>query len=46
MNEQAINQVITNYAIENANLKVAVATLQVELEELKALQNTETEGDK
>ena len=41
MNEQAINTVITNYAIENANLKVAVATLQVELEELKTLQNTE-----
>lgn len=43
MNEQAINTVITNYAIENANLKVAVATLQAELEELKALQNTEEE---
>lgn len=41
MNEQAINTVITNYAIENANLKVAVATLQVELEELKTLKNTE-----
>lgn len=41
MNEQAINTVITNYAIENANLKVAVATLQAELEDLKAEKNTE-----
>ena len=43
MNEKAINHVIINYAIENANLKVAFATLQAELEELKALQNTEEE---
>ena len=41
MNEKAINQVISNYAIENANLKVAVATLQAELEDLKAEKNTE-----
>lgn len=45
MNEQAINQVISNYAIENANLKVAVATLQAELQELKETQNTEEKGE-
>ncbi len=41
MNEKAINTVITNYAVENANLRIQVATSQAELEELKALQNTE-----
>lgn len=35
MNEKAINVVISNYAIENAHLRVSVATLQAELEELK-----------
>lgn len=45
MNEKAINTVISNYAIENANLKVAVATLQAELEELKATENTEEKGE-
>lgn len=35
MNDQAIQQVITDYAIENANLRVAVATLQAEIKALK-----------
>lgn len=35
MNEQAIQQVITDYALENANLRVAVATLQAENRALK-----------
>jgi hypothetical protein len=35
MNEQAIQQVITDYALENANLRVAVATLQAEIKVLK-----------
>lgn len=35
MNDQAIQQVITDYAIENANLRVAVATLQAEIKVLK-----------
>jgi len=43
MNEQAINTVITGYAIENANLKIQVATLSSEMEELKASQNKEEE---
>lgn len=41
MNEKAINSVISNYAIENANLKIQVASLQVELESLKESENTE-----
>lgn len=41
MNEQAINTVITEYAVEVANLRVMVATLQQQLEE--AQQNTEEE---
>lgn len=40
MNEQAIQQVITDYAIENANLRVAVATLRAEI---KALKEKESE---
>lgn len=40
MNDQAIQQVITDYAIENANLRVAVATLQAEI---KALKEKESE---
>ena len=35
MNEQAIQQVITDYALENANLRVVVATLQAEIKALK-----------
>lgn len=41
MNEQAINTVITEYAIEVANLRVTVATLHSELEELQKEQKTE-----
>ena len=43
MNEQAINQVISNFAIENANLRIQVANLQSEMESLKVSQNTEEE---
>lgn len=39
MNEKAINTVLTNYAVETANLRIQVATLQTELEDLKATQN-------
>lgn len=38
MNEQAVNEVISNYAIENANLKLMVATLSVKLEQLESAQ--------
>lgn len=45
MNEKAIQAVITDYAMEVANLRLTVATLQQENEELKnesETQNTET----
>lgn len=35
MNEKAINQVISEYAIEVANLRIMVSTLRNELEEAK-----------
>lgn len=43
MNEQAINQVISNYAIENANLRIQVATLQEELNKLENERNNDLE---
>lgn len=43
MNEQAIQQVITEYAMENANLKIAVATLQAQLSELQKEEEPEEE---
>ena len=51
MNEQAINKVIGDYAVEVANLRIIVATLQDENEKLKVeideLKNDEeaTEND-
>jgi len=42
MNEQAIQTVISEYAIENANLRLAVATLKAENDQLK----TQLEADK
>ena len=45
MNEQAINQVITGFAIENANLKIQVATLSAELEKAQEQKNTEEKGE-
>jgi len=42
MNEQVAQQVISEYAIENANLRLAVATLKLEIEKLK----NELEPDK
>ena len=46
MNEKAVQKVISDYAMEVANLRVTVATLQAELEEVLASQNTEEEkGD-
>lgn len=45
MNEKAIQQVISEYAMEVANLRLTVATLQQENEELKnelETQNAET----
>lgn len=41
MNEKAIQQVISEYAMEVANLRLTVATLQQENEELKESQNTD-----
>ena len=35
MNEQAVQTVISEYAIENANLRLAVATLKAENDQLK-----------
>ena len=42
MNEQAVQQVITDYAMENANLRVAVATLK---SEIKSLEEQLRKGD-
>ncbi len=39
VNEQALNEILTEYVIENANLKLVIKQLQIELEMLK-------EGDK
>lgn len=41
MNEQAVNKVITDFAIENANLRIQNAELRAELEQFKK----EKEGD-
>ena len=41
MNEQALNEVLTEYVVENANLKIIIKQLQLEIEELKK----EKEGD-
>lgn len=35
MNEQALINVLTQYAIENADLKLQIETMKQELEELK-----------
>lgn len=52
MNEQAINKVISNYAIEQANMRVALETvvaeneeLKKEIEELKGGKNNKEEGE-
>lgn len=46
MNEEVMGQVIGDYATENANLKIRVATLQLELnkalKELEEIKSTET----
>ena len=41
MNEQALNEVLTEYVVENANLKIVIKQLQLEIEELKK----DKEGD-
>ena len=41
MNEQALNEVLTEYVVENANLKIMIKQLQLEIEELKK----DKEGD-
>lgn len=47
MNEQAVQKVISEYAIENANLRLAVATIKAELEATKlALEEKETNDKK
>lgn len=52
MNEQAINKVISKYAIEQANMRVALETvvaenekLKKEIEELKGGKNNKEEGE-
>lgn len=44
MNEKAVNKVISSYAIENANLRMTVANLQIELEELRVEKENEDKG--
>lgn len=45
MNEQqALNNVLTQYVIENANLKIQIETLKQELETLKKSQSDKKEG--
>lgn len=39
MDENTANVVITNYAIENANLRIRIAILENELKELKEESN-------
>lgn len=46
MNEQAINQVISSYAVENANLRIQVATLQEELNRLESERKNDSEKEK
>ena len=41
MNEQALNEALTEYVVENANLKIIIKQLQLEIEELKK----DKEGD-
>ena len=41
MNEQALNEVLAEYVVENANLKIIIKQLQLEIEELKK----DKEGD-
>jgi hypothetical protein len=41
VNEQALNEVLTEYVVENANLKIIIKQLQLEIEELKK----DKEGD-
>lgn len=45
MNEKAVNQVISDYAVETANLRIQVATLQAELEQMQANQNKENKKE-
>lgn len=35
MNKQAIEQVISSYALENAELRIKLITLQIEIAEIK-----------
>lgn len=41
MNEQVMQQIIADYAMENANLRIAVATLQAKLKEQEEKEETE-----
>lgn len=48
MNEKVTQQIITDYAMENANLRIVVATLQSKLKEKEEQEDTKTdtkEGD-
>ena len=45
MNEQDVSQVISQYAIENANLRLALATMENELAELKSELESKEEGE-
>ena len=44
MNEQALNNVLTQYVIENANLKIQIEQLKQELEIKKKEQSDKKEG--
>lgn len=43
MNEKAINKVIGDYAVENANLRIRVAELETELDGMQNVEETKEE---
>ncbi|MDN6626277.1 MAG: hypothetical protein L0K82_03565 [Pisciglobus halotolerans] len=45
MNEQVTQQIIADYAMENANLRITVATLQAKLKESEQQEETEKEAE-
>lgn len=46
MNEQAINRVITEYALENGNLRITVATMEEQIKEMQQkIQELEAQNE-
>ena len=45
MNEQAVNKVLTQYVVENANLKIAVEELKQEIAALEKEKEEKKEGE-